>query len=577
MTTTTTTIIRLLTDSGCQPRQSRDGQWTSRCPNGGAHHNGDRHPSLSIGEAADGRTLLHCATGCPLADITRALGISIPALHPPKPEPAEKRRITASYDYYGVDGDLVMQTVRYTPKGFAQRQPDSDGGWLWHLKGIDIRPLYRLPQVLDAVAHGRTVWIAEGEKDVDALVSAGLDATCNPMGAGKWRPEHTRWVTGAVCVEIVADNDPAGISHARQVAEQIRPHVGQLRMWHPPHPMRDIAEHLGQGRRLTDLVELDDDTTPDEIGEPDEPGENGEADNIRRMLIDWPQFWATDHTSEDWLAWPLLAKGRQTALYAPAKTGKSLVTLAVVAALAAGEPILGRPAQPPRNVLYIDLEMTPSDLHERLDGLGYGPHTDLSHLHYASLPSLPPLNTAAGAAVLLELATAVNAEAVVIDTTSRAIDGDENDSAPYRDFARHTGLALKAAGIAALRTDHAGKDKDRGQRGSSAKNDDVDIVMRLDNADGGWALTRTHSRIGWVPERVDITRNVDNNGIVALTSPNATMMWPAGTKQLAEQMDQLGVPIDSTRDKARQHGVKARSGLINAALRYRRERRHNQS
>ena len=568
--TTTTTIIGLLTNHGCNPRQSRDGQWTSRCPNQAGHRNGDKHPSLSIGEAADGRTLIHCATGCQLADITRAIGITIADLHPAKPA-TNQRQIVATYDYHDADGTLVMQAVRYDPKGFAQRQPDGNGGWHWHLRGLDERPLYRLPQILRAVAAGETIWVVEGEKDADALVAAGFEATCNPMGAGKWRPEHTRWLGGAATVEIVADNDPAGVDHARRIQQAlVAGNVNNIRMWRPPPPCSDIAELLGQGRRISDLLPLATDPEPDN-------NTNVDQADITQILINWDTFWATDHTSEDWLAWPILAVGRQTALYAPAKTGKSLVTLAVVAALAAGQPILGRPAQPPRNVLYIDLEMTAADLHERLDGLGYGPHSDLSHLHYASLPTLPPLNTVEGAAMLLELAQAVDAEAVVIDTTSRAIEGDENDSAPYRDFARHTGLALKAAGIAALRTDHAGKDKDRGQRGSSAKNDDVDIVMRLDTIDGGWVLNRTHSRVGWVPERVEISRNVDRNGIVELSAPETVAMWPAGTKQLAEQMDVLAVPVDATRDKARQMGIKARSGLINAALKYRRERRHGGS
>ena len=52
------------------------------------------------------------------------------------------------------------------------------------------RVLYRLPGVVAGLAGGRTVFVAEGEKDVDALVAAGECATCNPMGAGKWRPEH---------------------------------------------------------------------------------------------------------------------------------------------------------------------------------------------------------------------------------------------------------------------------------------------------------------------------------------------------------------------------------------------------
>ena len=48
---------------------------------------------------------------------------------------------------------------------------------------------YRLPQLLAATERGETVWIVEGEKDVHTLMRAGVTATCNPQGAGKWQPE----------------------------------------------------------------------------------------------------------------------------------------------------------------------------------------------------------------------------------------------------------------------------------------------------------------------------------------------------------------------------------------------------
>ena len=44
---------------------------------------------------------------------------------------------------------------------------------------------YRLPELVRAVAEGKTIWIPEGEKDVDKL-RPGLAATCNPGGASKW-------------------------------------------------------------------------------------------------------------------------------------------------------------------------------------------------------------------------------------------------------------------------------------------------------------------------------------------------------------------------------------------------------
>lgn len=569
--TPTDLVLAKLSEHGCNPRQSRPGQWTARCPNGAAHSHGDKRPSLSVGVGADDRCLVNCEGPCEARDIVGALGLDLLDLFPDKPTDDGRRRVTATYDYHDELGTLVMQTVRFDPKGFSQRRPDGRGGWVWDLKGIDERPLYRLPQVLDAVRTGQPVWIVEGEKDAEALVAAGHVATCNPMGAGKWRAEHTRWLTGATSVEIVADDDEAGRAHAQAVADALDGAVGEARLWLPRPGCKDVAEHLGQGRALSDLLPFGVDVH--DVAVEDVPAHVG----LTAMLIDWDEFWKQDHTSEEWMAWPLLPKGRQVALYAPAKTGKSIVTLAVVAALATGRPILGGPAQPPVHVLYLDYEMTQGDLFERLDALGYGPEVDMSHLHYASLPSLPPLNTEAGAQAVLELALAVGALVVVVDTTGRAIDGDENDSGPYRDFARWTGLTLKARGISLLRTDHAGKDKTKGQRGSSAKNDDVDVVLRLDVADNGFQLTRTHSRVGWVPDKVAIIRADDTDGYVTFTATRGATMWASGTAEKAAEIDALGVPLDASRPQVKAMGIKGRNKLLGDALKFRRERTNEPS
>jgi putative DNA primase/helicase len=46
--------------------------------------------------------------------------------------------------------------------------------------------------VVEAIALERTIFIAEGEKAVEALVKMGVHATCSPGGAGKWRDEYSR-------------------------------------------------------------------------------------------------------------------------------------------------------------------------------------------------------------------------------------------------------------------------------------------------------------------------------------------------------------------------------------------------
>jgi hypothetical protein len=269
-------------------------------------------------------------------------------------------------------------------------------------------------------------------------------------------------------------------------------------------------------------------------------------DEMLSMLVDWKTFWSLEHATEEWLAKPLIAKGRQTALYASAKTGKSWLTLNVVAALASGKPILGQPAQPPVHCLYLDYEMIEADLYERLEQFGYTEDDDLSHLHYALIPNLPSLNTTEGASAILKLVELTKAEVVVIDTTGRAIDGEENSADSYREFARTTGLMLKRANVACVRTDHAGKDggKKQGQRGSSAKNDDVDIVYRLDKSDDGLTLKRTHTRISWVPETVSLVVEDFDDIITIRLRSKEQRGWTTKEINIANRLDELGFPIN---------------------------------
>lgn len=273
-----------------------------------------------------------------------------------------------------------------------------------------------------------------------------------------------------------------------------------------------------------------DDHNDPEADAEDDTDTDDHQNPLSRWLVDWDTFWRTDHKAADFLCAPILARGRGHALYAKAKTGKSLLVLEMVAAIATGSPFLHQPAGDPKHVLYIDYEMTPDDLAERMSAYGYGEGDDLTHLHYAQLPAIEPLDTPKGGLTVLQAALAVSAELVVIDTTSRSVQGEENAMETFRDFYRHTFMPLKSAGITTLRVDHAGKDADRGQRGSSAKNDDVDLVWEL-SAKGAdeLKLKATHRRMGWVPEVVDIRRTDDLPMHVTDTRrhPSRRSIWPA--------------------------------------------------
>jgi hypothetical protein len=131
-------------------------------------------------------------------------------------------RHVASYDYHDEGGRLLFQTARLFPKDFRQRRPDGNGGWIWNLGGVR-RVLYRLPELLAAIkkAPDEIVFVVEGEKDVDRLRELGAVATCNPMGASKWREEYTESFRGAETVCVIADKDQPGRAHAEHVAASL--------------------------------------------------------------------------------------------------------------------------------------------------------------------------------------------------------------------------------------------------------------------------------------------------------------------------------------------------------------------
>lgn len=283
-------------------------------------------------------------------------------------------------------------------------------------------------------------------------------------------------------------------------------------------------------------------------------------------FIDWPAFWAEEDEQEEWVWDNVLAKGRGHAIYAVHKGGKSLLSLYMAAEMVTR-----------RNVacLYLDYEMTAQDVRERLRDMDYGPESDLSHLYYALLPALPPLDSAAGGQALTELADGIAAGderhlVVVIDTISRAVLGEENSADTWRLFYIHSGLRLKQRGCTWLRLDHGGKDSTRGQRGSSGKGDDVDVVWKLQPTENGVRLHRELSRMSWVPEYVNLLRS--DFPLRYLTSATD---WPEGTGALANLLDRLGLPLDASRREAgkrlREVGEGRRHDHVMAALRWRRE------
>ena len=185
-------------------------------------------------KAGDVIALAQFLDGC---DFNRAVE-TLTGEPPPEEKPARKKPngaggrplgvLVESYDYADELGELLFQTCRYDPKNFRQRRPNGKGGWVWNLNGVRLVP-YRLSLLIEAVGVNQTVLVVEGERDVETAEALGLRATCNPMGAGKWRDEYDRHFADAD-VLIIPDNDEAGWRHANSVGAHLRSVAARVRV-----------------------------------------------------------------------------------------------------------------------------------------------------------------------------------------------------------------------------------------------------------------------------------------------------------------------------------------------------------
>jgi KaiC/GvpD/RAD55 family RecA-like ATPase len=293
----------------------------------------------------------------------------------------------------------------------------------------------------------------------------------------------------------------------------------------------------------------------------------GPVDTTPR-LIDWAVLWA-DEGRQEWLLEPLLPAGRLVSIYSAPGVGKSLLALQIAAAISHGTDILGTHThQVP--VLYLDYENVDLDVRDRLQDMELTPN-DLQNLHYWSFPDLPPLDTPMGGMMLLTAAQEVKAGLVVIDTLSRCVQGEENEASTMLNLYRCTLMPLKAAGITVLRLDHTGKDESKGQRGTSAKSGDVDLVWRYTEIipDQTYLLTNEKHRIRITEKRLNIHRTEGPTTHVVDTRTITAAKHDA----ILQALDDAGLPTNAGRDRARAvltaAGIGCRNETLAAILRQR--------
>ena len=228
-----------------------------RCPG-----HDDRNASLSIlPPKEDGWVRLKCHAGCNQNQILAGAGLSLKHIRPAtsQVQPIRKRKIVATYDYTDEAATLLFQVVRFEPKGFCQRRPDGNGGWIWNLNNVR-KVIFKLSDVRWAISEKEPVIITEGEKDALSLISKGWKATCNPMGAEKWEPGYTETLKGGDIL-IAPDNDSAGEKHLAVIANALHGNVARLRVLRMPNEVngskvKDASDFFTAGGTIDQFQEL---------------------------------------------------------------------------------------------------------------------------------------------------------------------------------------------------------------------------------------------------------------------------------------------------------------------------------
>ncbi|MGY1857529.1 AAA family ATPase [Modestobacter sp. SYSU DS0290] len=537
-------------------------QWSARCP---AHS--DQHASLSVGVGDDGLAVVTCHGGadggCDWSALRPALlARRVPekvvrGSNPPAPASGDQRpeqtrplasrrrqsrRLVAVPDQDAVDR-FVWAISEEQIQDVSQWRGIGEATLIQADLGYDAhRERYTLPirdlrtgELVDVEfcpatgshrkwlqrpgGRGRLfaplglrddirVVLCEGEWDALVAAERGFNAVATTGGAGQPPAAELLEPLRGREVVIAFDCDDSGRAGAVKLATALaavgcRVAVADLGL----ADKEDISDFFVKyGKTAADFAAALDRADPWVEQATDE-----EAEQLPGGIqsVDWADFWATEPTPIRYLVDPLIADGEVTRVYAQAKVGKSLLMLECAAGLATGRGALGKVTGESVSVVYVDQENTPDDWRTRLSDMGYGPDDDWSSLHWFSLQSWPPLDTAAGGAELLRVVQERGARLVVLDTQSKLLEGEEDKSFTGAAFYRHTLLPLKRLGVAVVVIDHAGKDGSS-PRGSSTKQDDVDTIWRVEKAGSGRVrLVRTHGRKRHAVDDLRLVREAD--------------------------------------------------------------------
>ena len=481
-----------------------NGQWVASCPvPGHGRGNGDKNPSLSITES-EGKVLFHCHGGCDQREVFDAVRDRNLLPTTPKREEISFTQhqapvLETEWLYRSEDGDTLFTKRRYKTsdakgKTYSIHRVDAQGKRIAGLKDTRIVP-YRLPELLDAKTAGRAIYLVEGEKAADALVSIGAIATTSHTGAGSWPEEITQYFAGANIV-VIPDHDEPGRKYARKAIQNLLPVAKSVRYldldlmvegddayeWvhHAKGTRKELAEMAKQAPVITQEMTVTDseqliDTTQSE----------SEAYNPVPQLLNIEAWDTIKDEKVEWIIQNVLPVKGFSALFGPPGSFKSFVALDIAEAVATGRQWMGNQVTNPGAVLYIAGEGH-GGIGARIKACKINHQTQDGAEIYVIRYQLNLRSSADDFNLLMQSIddlierTGIELRLVQIDTLARAFGGgNENDSQDMGAFIHNAGRLQRKLDCALMVLHHSGKDATKGLRGHSSLLGAVDTQLEL--------------------------------------------------------------------------------------------------
>jgi hypothetical protein len=329
----------------------------------------------------DGNPLFKCHGGCDQHTVfstIKEMGL-LPALpdrpdyldsiKPMKPIPLISTPVL-EHEWHYTDEDGISLFIKQRFKTFDSKGKTyktlrvmPDGTRVGKLGDCRIVP-YKLPDLQQATAAGRVVYITEGEKAADALGSLGVVVTTSHAGAGGWNDELNQYFKDANVV-IVPDNDLVGWHYAQKVTEALIPFAKSVRVLdlNLSNPKEDAYEWvnrydgsrtlLAQIAKACPVVEsIAEVHTPQRLLESPETSQE-EAAKSKFLVESWDSI--KDEPVE-WLVESIIPKRAFVALFAPPASWKSFIALDLAEAIATGREWMGYKIPKKGAVLFISGE-----------------------------------------------------------------------------------------------------------------------------------------------------------------------------------------------------------------------------